>query len=146
VNWDDLNGNRIVDCNILSMLTEARRRQALGIPNANTVSGGAECNGFTATSDTLRFGRSPFDLDAEGNLPGLALTQCGLTFGVRPDVLDYCRAYGESLVDGWGRRDYRWQSTLGVQHELLPRLSAEVTWSRRRTSNVVVTDRLGLGV
>ena len=64
---------------------------------------------------------------------------------MRPEVLDYCEAYGESLVNGWGRRDYRWQSTLGIQHELLPRLSVEVTWNRRRTSNVTVTDRLGQG-
>ena len=28
VNWDDLNGNRIVDCDIAGMLAEARRRQA----------------------------------------------------------------------------------------------------------------------
>jgi len=145
VNWDDLNGNRIVDCNIGFMLTEARRRQANGVTNANTISGGAECPGFTPQSDTLRFGRSPFALDAEGTLPGLPLTQCGLTFGVLPAVLDYCRAYGGSLVDGWGRRDYRWQSGLGIQHELLPRLSVEVTWNRRRTSNVIVTDRLGQG-
>ena len=47
VNWDDLNGNRIVDCNILGMLNEARRRQAQGVPNPNTVSGGAECASFT---------------------------------------------------------------------------------------------------
>jgi hypothetical protein len=145
VNWNDLNGNRIVDCDIIGMLAAARSRQASGVANPNTVSGGAECPGFTGGSDTLRFGRSPFVLDEEGNLPGLGLTQCGLTFGVLQEILDYCAAYGESLVEGWGRRDYRWQSGLGIQHELLPRLSVELTWNRRRTSNVVVTDRLDLG-
>ena len=145
VNWDDLNGNRIVDCNIAGMLTEARTRFANNVPNPNTVSGGAECPSFTATSETQRFGRNPFALDAEGSLPGLGLTQCGLTFGVLPAVLDYCEAYGGSLVEGWGRRDYRWQSGLGIQHELLSGLSVEVTWNRRRTSNVTVTDRLGQG-
>jgi hypothetical protein len=145
LNWDDLNGNRIVDCDINGMLAAARTRHANNVPNPNTVSGGAECASFTGGSDTLRFGRSPFALDEEGDLPGLALTQCGLTFGVLPEVLEYCNAYGESLTDGWGRRDYRWQSGLGIQHELLPRLSVEVTWNRRRTSNVTVTDRLDLG-
>jgi hypothetical protein len=145
VNWDDLNGNRIVDCDIAGMLEAARSRHANGITNPNTVSGGPECASFTAGSETQRFGRNPFVLDAEGSLPGLGLTQCGLTFGVRPEVLDYCAAYGESLIDGWGRRDYRWQSGLGIQHELLPRLSVEVTWNRRRTSNVMVTDRLNQG-
>ena len=47
------------------------------------------------------------------------------TFGVLPEVLEYCQAYGGSLVEGWGRRDYRWQSGLGIQHELLPRFSAD---------------------
>ena len=145
VNWDDLNGNRIVDCDIPGMLAAARNRHANNIPNPNSVSGGAECPSFTAGSDTKRFGRSPFVLDAEGDLPGLGLTQCGLTFGVLPEILEYCDAYGESLISGWGRRDYRWQSGLGIQHELVPRLSVEVTWNRRRTSNVLVTDRLGLG-
>src|SRR5688572_6930709 len=66
VNWDDLNGNRIVDCDIAGMLVAARSRQASGVANPNTVSGGPECSGFTGGSDTLRFGRSPFELDAEG--------------------------------------------------------------------------------
>lgn len=145
VNWDDLNGNRIVDCDIGGMLNEARSRHANNSPTPNAVSGGDECASFTGASDTLRFGRSPFVLDAEGNLPGLGLTQCGLTFGVVPEVIDYCDAYGESLIRGFGQRQYQWQSGLGIQHELLPRLSVEVTWNRRRTNNVVVTDRLGLG-
>jgi hypothetical protein len=145
VNWNDLNGDRLVDCDIPGMLAAARSRHANNIPSPNAVSGGDECASFTGGSDTLRFGRSPFVLDAEGSLPGLGLTQCGLTFGVLPEILDYCDAYGESLISGFGRRNYRWQSGLGVQHELLPRLSVELTWNRRRTYNVMVTDRLNLG-
>jgi hypothetical protein len=131
VNWNDLNGDRIVDCDILGMLPD---RSASG-----------ECSGFTGGSDTLRFGKNPFVLDAEGNLPGLGLTQCGLTFGVLPEVIEYCNEYGESLISGWGRRQYQWQIGLGVQHEILPRLSVEVTYNRRMTNNVLVTDRLGEG-
>ena len=38
-----------------------------------------------------------------------------------------------------------WQFGLGVQHELLPRLSAEVTYNRRSYFNILVSDQLGIG-
>jgi hypothetical protein len=60
-------------------------------------------------------------------------------------VKAYCDAYGESLLDGWGRRRSEWQFGLGIQHELLPRFSAEVTYNRRSYKNLTQTDRLGLG-
>jgi hypothetical protein len=34
---------------------------------------------------------------------------------------------------------------LGIQHELLPRLSAELTYNRRSYSNLTTTDQLGIG-
>jgi len=60
-------------------------------------------------------------------------------------VLDYCNAYGDSLIEGWGRRRTEWQIGIGFQHEILPRLSAEVTFNRRMYSNILVTDELNLG-
>jgi hypothetical protein len=60
-------------------------------------------------------------------------------------VKAYCDAYGENLLDGWGRRRSEWQIGLGIQHELLPRFSAEVTYNRRSYSNLTVTDQLGIG-
>ena len=38
-----------------------------------------------------------------------------------------------------------WQLGIGIQHELLPRLSAEVTYNRRWYMNQQVTDTLGNG-
>ena len=57
----------------------------------------------------------------------------------------YCDVYGDSLLDGWGKRRSEWQFGLGIQHELLPRFSAEVTYNRRSYSNLTVTDQLGIG-
>jgi hypothetical protein len=72
--------------------------------------------------------------------------QCGRTEkGVFPQVKAYCDAYGESLMSGWGKRRYEWQIGIGVQHEILPRLSGEVTYNRRLYRNLTVTDQLGLG-
>jgi hypothetical protein len=59
--------------------------------------------------------------------------------------VQYCDQYGESLIEGWGRRQATWQFGLGVQHEILPRLSAEVTYVRRSYSNLQVSDQLGVG-
>lgn len=63
-------------------------------------------------------------------------------------VIDYCNNYfaqgGESLVSGWGQRAYEWQFGLGVQHELLPRLSMEVTYNRRWGGNRVLADSINV--
>jgi len=58
---------------------------------------------------------------------------------------NYFKAGGKNLLRGWGVRRYEWQMSLGVQHELLPRLSAEVTYNRRTYGNVTVQDTLGTG-
>ena len=44
-----------------------------------------------------------------------------------------------------GQRRSEWQFGLGIQHEILPRLSAEFTYNRRNYSNLTVTDQLGIG-
>jgi hypothetical protein len=60
-------------------------------------------------------------------------------------VKAYCDRYGESLIDGWGRRRSEWQLGLGVQHEILPRLSGELMYNRRNYSNITVSDTLNIG-
>ena len=51
--------------------------------------------------------------------------------GIPADVQSYCDVYGDSLLDGWGKRRSEWQFGLGIQHEVLPRVSAEFTYNRR---------------
>jgi hypothetical protein len=137
-NWTDSNGNRRVDCDLMNFS-----------PNG-------ECAGFVPfffgagglviSNDTARFGRDPLGLDAAGNPVGLQSTQCGRTEqGIPAAVQAYCDQYGESLIDGWGRRRGEWQFDLGIQHEVLPRLSAEVVYHRRDYSNLTLTDQIGVG-
>jgi hypothetical protein len=96
--------------------------------------------------DATRYGRDPLSLDAAGVPIGLATTQCGRSEnGIPAAVQAYCDVYGQSLLDGWGRRRSEWQFGLGIQHEILPRFSAEVTYNRRSYSNLTVTDQLGIG-
>jgi hypothetical protein len=126
--WTDNNGNRIPDCDLLNF-------------NVN-----GECGAPSVGQDPVRYGRDPLSLDAAGTPIGLATTQCGRREqGIPAEVQAYCDAYGETLLDGWGRRRNEWQFGIGIQHELLPRLSAEVTYNRRKYGNLTSNDQLGIG-
>jgi hypothetical protein len=134
--WTDVDGDRIVDCDLLNFAAQA-------VPGRDICGGGATT---LPGQDSTRYGRDPLSLDAAGTPIGLQTTQCGRTeLGIPADVQAYCDVYGESLLDGWGRRRSEWQLALGIQHELLPRFSAEVTYNRRSYSNLTVTDTLGIG-
>jgi len=131
--WTDVDGDRIVDCDLL---------------NFNAQSTADICGGPTsvANQDSTRFGRDPLSLDEAGTPIGLATTQCGRKEnGIPPDVVAYCNAYGDTLLSGSGKRRNEWQFGIGIQHEVLPRLSAEVTYNRRTYYNLQVTDQLGIG-
>ena len=127
--WTDTNGDRIVGCDL---------RNA-----ADTRDG---CGGFTdSAANQLRFGTDP-----AVNPVGVNSSPCGATdeggrIIIPQRVLDYCAAYGDTLLEGWNKRRYEWQFGLGVQHEILPRLSAEVTYNRRLYRNLTLDDQLGRG-
>ena len=90
-------------------------------------------------TDTARYGKDPLALDAAGNPIGLDTVQCGRTEqGIFPPVQAYCGTYGDNLISGWGKRRYEWQLGIGIQHEILPRLSGEVTYNRRLYRNLTV--------
>ncbi|HTM03090.1 MAG TPA: carboxypeptidase regulatory-like domain-containing protein [Vicinamibacterales bacterium] len=128
-NWTDANGNRHVDCNVM---------------DATDTSDG--CGTFQAASTVPQYGRNPESLDAAGIPVGLTTTQCGRTESAIPQaVKDYCAQYGDSIVDGWGRRRDEWQFGIGVQHEILPRLSGEFTWNHRNYYNLTTSDQLNIG-
>jgi hypothetical protein len=67
--------------------------------------------------------------------------ECGLlqnaaTFGtVLPGT-----TYDPDLLVGWGKRDFNWEFTTSVQHEVVPRLSVEVQYARRWYGNFRVQD------
>jgi hypothetical protein len=125
-NWNDADADRIVDCDLLDL-------------NPN-----GECGTFTSSAgDVARYALNPFTSPV-----GLNNVQCGRESGdviIQQSALDYCAAYGDSLLQGWGKRRYEWQIGIGVQREILPRLSGEVTYNRRLYRNITSTDQIGLG-
>src|SRR4030095_12183955 len=51
-------------------------------------------------------------------------------------------AYDPEILGGWGHRAYNWEPSVGVQQELLPRVSVDVSYFRRWFGNFAVTDNL----
>ena len=48
--------------------------------------------------------------------------------------------YSPSIMEGWGVRPYNWEFSTGIQHEIIPRLSATVGYFRRIGGNFHITD------
>ena len=62
-------------------------------------------NANPRTDDTVATARIRFALDSRGQAVGLATTQCGRTeVGIPAAVQAYCATYGDTLLDGWGKR------------------------------------------
>ena len=53
--------------------------------------------------------------------------------------------YSPDITHGWGVRDYQWQATAGIQHELQPGMSLSVDYFRYWKGNFFVTDNLSVG-
>lgn len=75
---------------------------------------------------------------------GTANGECGgwqtLDFGSpRPGT-----TYDRAIMEGWGVRPWNWEFSVGVQQEILPRLSASVGYFRRVNGNFFVTDNEAL--
>jgi hypothetical protein len=129
--WDDLNGNRVVECNHSN-------------PNPHTSPQGDFCGTLLGTDGLpstafLTFGRAP-----NANQLANANSSCGLKNSPQLHV-DYCNEADQNLMQGWGKRRNEWQFGLGIQHELLPRFSAEVTYNRRKYGNLTDSDTVNLG-
>jgi hypothetical protein len=53
--------------------------------------------------------------------------------------------FDRDALFGWGKRGYNWEFGVGVQREILPRVSVDVGFFRRWYGNFRVTDNVALG-
>jgi tetratricopeptide (TPR) repeat protein len=71
--------------------------------------------------------------------------ECGqmqnLNFGLNVPTTHYT----DELRDGFGVRPYNWESTIGVQHELTPGVSVNVSYSRRVFTDFTATQNVLVG-
>jgi hypothetical protein len=62
------------------------------------------------------------------------------TFGVNiPNI-----TYDPDVLNGWGKRQFNWEFTGTIQHEILPRLGIEVQYARRWYGNLRVADDISV--
>jgi hypothetical protein len=134
--WNDVNGDRLVGCDLLN-------------PNPQTGAGGDTCGTLLQTSG-VNAGQPTTQFATFGRPPTAtqlftANSFCGRTENSSQLHRDYCAASGQDLLSGSNVRRSEWQFGIGVQHEILPRLSAEVTYNRRKYQNLTDSDTVGRG-
>ena len=52
--------------------------------------------------------------------------------------------YNPEILRGWGQRGYNWETSISVQHELLPNVSLDAGYFRRWCGNFLATDNRAL--
>ena len=130
--WDDQNGNRLVECDFFN-------------PAPHTSPQGDFCGSLLDTT-----GAPSQNFQTYGRPPTAAQlfnpnSTCGRTENSSQLHADYCEEAGQNLMSGWDKRRNQWQFGLGIQHELLPRLSAEVTYNRTKYGNLTDSDTVNSG-
>ena len=80
-----------------------------------------------------------------GDLCGALDNQNFFVFRQTGSALSTATQIDPALLSGWGVRPYDWQFSASVQQELLPRVSAEIGYSRRSWGNFTVTDNRAIG-
>lgn len=77
------------------------------------------------------------DYTANGECGALANAA---TFGANiPNI-----SYDPDVLTGWGHRQYNWELTTTIQHEIMPRLGIEVQYARRWYGNLRVADDIAV--
>jgi hypothetical protein len=82
---------------------------------------------------------------AAQDLRGSGGDQCGQWTNLNFAKSVATTTYDPAILNGWGLRPYSWDFTATVQHQLLPRVSVEVSYARRIYGNFVVTDNRAVG-
>jgi hypothetical protein len=80
-----------------------------------------------------------------GDFCGALDNQNFFTFRQTGSALGTATRIDPALLSGWGVRPYDWQFSTSIQQQLMPRVSAEIGYSRRSWGNFTVTDNLAVG-
>ena len=128
--------------------------------SANKYVAGVTANGMGATANPVsrlvNSGARTWTDGSNGNpkdyipqcdpLNGAANGECGAYTGssVGFGTLTQSAVTDNSLKNGWNKRGYNWEFSAGVQQQVAPRVSVEVSYFRRLFGNFTVVDNLNL--
>jgi hypothetical protein len=70
--------------------------------------------------------------------------ECGIVSDVNFGSQTRTTTYDPEVLRGWGVRPFNWEFSLGVQQEIVSRVSANVAYYRRWYGNFAVTDNLAV--
>jgi hypothetical protein len=65
---------------------------------------------------------------------------CGTVSDLRYGQAIPSNRYDPETLEGWGRRPYNWEFSTGIQQQVAPRVSVDVSYFRRWYGNFTVTD------
>src|SRR5262249_56944499 len=89
--------------------------------------------------------------DANGNfVPDCDLTlltangECGQVSNLAFGQLRPTTRFDPDLVNGWQKRDYNWQTSVSIDHELRPGVGLSAGYFRTWFGNFTVTDNLAV--
>jgi hypothetical protein len=74
-------------------------------------------------------------LNPEPNGECLRLSNSNFGLIAQPDT-----TFADDILRGWNARDFNWEFSTGVQHELVPRVSVDMSYFRRWYGNFRATD------
>jgi Carboxypeptidase regulatory-like domain len=78
-------------------------------------------------------------------LNGRANGECGALSNQNFGTVVTNLTYDKDTLTGYGKRNFNWEFAAGLQRELVPRVSADVTYFRRWYGNFVLVDDLAVG-
>jgi hypothetical protein len=84
---------------------------------------------------------NPVQQDLRGSGGDFCGAWTQLAFGDRTNLTEV----NPAVLEGWGVRPWDWKFGVGIQQELLPRISAEVSYNRRWFGNFFYTDNRARG-
>ena len=99
--------------------------------------------GTLVTSTTRAWSDANHDFVANCDLTNPALNgECGAMSNSNFGKVIQGSTFDPNVLGGWGHRNYNWEFSGGVQHELAERVSFEISYFRRWYGNFTVTDNL----
>jgi Carboxypeptidase regulatory-like domain len=149
-NWKDLNPRLGVSYDLFGSGKTALKVSAARYVNGENVVTAADINpqNSISRSDTRAWNDQNLALGGNRDLqifnPDGSLQSAEIGASLNPNFgkAVVSTTYDPALLEGWHVRQYNWEYSASIQHELLPRVSVSAGWYRRSYGNQTTIDDL----